>query len=56
MQHLKVVRLTSENLDIIFERCIGETTTIFNFTPNEMVTVNRKSQLECGYFTKLIPK
>ena len=48
MQHFKVVRLTSENLDIICEGRIGGTTTIFNFTPNEMVTVNRKSQLEYG--------
>ena len=48
MQHLKVVRLTSENLDIICEGCIGGTTTVFNFTPNKMVKVNRKSQLEYG--------
>ena len=46
MQHLKVVRLPSENLDVICEGCVGGTTTIFNFTPTEMVKVNQKSQLE----------
>ena len=46
MQHLKVVRLPSENLYDICEECIGRTTTIFNFTPTEMVKVNQKSQLE----------
>ena len=45
MQHLKVVHLPSENLDVICEGCIGGTTTIFNFTPTEMVKVNQKSQL-----------
>ena len=45
MQHLKVVRLPSEKLDVICEGCIGGTT-IFNFTTTEIVKVNQKSKLE----------
>ena len=42
------MHLPSENLDVICEGCIGGTTTIFNFTPNEIGKVNQDSQLEYG--------
>ena len=43
MQYLKVVYLHSEKLDVICEGCIAGATTIFNFTPTEMIKVNKKS-------------
>ena len=42
MQHLKVVHLHSEKLDVICQGCITGATTIFDFAPTEMIKVNEK--------------